>query len=184
VVDSFEQYTDDVDASQAIFQTWIDGWSNESGSQVGYTEAPFTEQTSVNGGRKSMPLAYDNADSPYYSEVSRTWETVQSWTDYGADTLRLFFKGEADNTLDSLYLRVEDSAGHAATVTHPDPDAVLTTEWTSWVVPFTEFSAADVDLENVKTLHLGIGDRDNPTPTGSGMVYIDDIEIGCPLSAE
>ena len=131
-----------------------------------------------------MPLAYDNTDSPYYSEVSRTWESTQNWTDHGADMLRLFFRGEADNAADRLYLRVEDSTGHVASVTHPDANAVLATEWGSWVVPFTEFSAADVDLTSVKTLHLGVGDRNDPTPMGSGMIYIDDIEIGRARASE
>lgn len=184
IVDNFEQYTDDTDAGEAIFQTWIDGWTNKTSSTVGYTEAPFTEQTIVHGGRQSMPLRYNNANLPCYLEVSRTWDTAQNWAGHGASTLRLFFRGETGNRPDSLYLRAEDITGHGVTVVHPDIYAVPTTEWTSWLVPLGEFGAVGVDLANVMRLCLGVGDRNNPSVTGAGIVYIDDIEIGHPISSE
>ncbi len=61
IIDGFETYNDDVDAATTIFDTWIDGWVNGSGSTVGYFDAPFAEKTIVNSGTQSMPLAYDNA---------------------------------------------------------------------------------------------------------------------------
>ncbi len=77
VVDNFESYTDE-DVGR-IFQTWIDGWGyttpapgdpgNGTGATVGYINPPFAEKTIVHGGAQSMPLAYNNADSPYYSET-------------------------------------------------------------------------------------------------------------------
>jgi len=57
VVDDFESYDDD---ENAIFDTWLDGFVNETGSTVGYFNAPFAEQTIVNSGAQSMPLIYDN----------------------------------------------------------------------------------------------------------------------------
>ena len=42
------------------FDTWHDGWVNNTGSTVGYLTAPFAEQTIVLVGRQAMPLAYDN----------------------------------------------------------------------------------------------------------------------------
>ncbi len=56
-IDGFESYTDDIDAGEAIFDTWLDGWVNETGSTVGYLEAPFAERTIVRSGAQSMPLA-------------------------------------------------------------------------------------------------------------------------------
>ena len=92
-IDDFEGYTDDIDAGQAIFQTWIDGWDDpQNGSQVGYTQAPFAEQKRVHGGKQSMPLSYDNTTASY-SEAQRTWKTPQDWTGHGADTLTLQFCG-------------------------------------------------------------------------------------------
>ncbi|MDI6450932.1 LamG-like jellyroll fold domain-containing protein [Anaerobaca lacustris] len=94
-IDDFESYTDDIDAGEAIFDTWLDGWVNNTGSTVGYLETPFAERSIVHGGKQSMPLAYDNTTSPFYSEAVRAWDAPQDWTGNGADTLRLFVAGRA-----------------------------------------------------------------------------------------
>ncbi len=95
LIDGFETYTDDIEAGEAIFDTWLDGWINETGSIVGYFDAPFAEQTIVNSGGQSMPLQYDNTESPFYSEAERIFDSPQDWTVNGADTLRLFVAGSA-----------------------------------------------------------------------------------------
>jgi concanavalin A-like lectin/glucanase superfamily protein len=89
IVDEFESYNDD---DNFIYEAWIDGWVNESGSTVGYLEAPFAEQTIVNGGRQSMPLFYDNAGVGY-AEAERTFDTPQDWTGNGLNTLLLYVHG-------------------------------------------------------------------------------------------
>ena len=373
IVDDFESYTDEV--GSRIFQTWLDGWGytepevvegNGTGATVGYLQAPFAEQTIVYTGRQSMPLDYNNAVSPWYSEAERTWPTPQDWTFNEVDTLTLYFRGnpvsfietapntitmsaagndiwnEADqcrfaykrlngngsivvrvdsllntnawakagvmiretldagsahaavvvtpgngvsfprrpfangaseqigqtgitaphwvkltrtgetftaehsadgtawtsvgpdaaassdtismassvlvglcltshnvnatttaefsnvqtaggvsgqwqvaeigadhpgNTRDDLYLVVQDSAGRPGVAVHPDPDAVLATEWTEWKVPLSDLTAAGVSVTSIKKMYIGVGDRDNPTPSGAGMLYIDDIRV-------
>jgi hypothetical protein len=97
VVDDFESYVD-ADVGR-IFQTWIDGWGyttpepgnsgNGTGATVGYIDPPFAEQTIVRSGRQSMPLAYNNADTPFYSETERTFDSPQNWTVNGMNTLSL-----------------------------------------------------------------------------------------------
>jgi len=101
IVEGFESYTDDIDAGEAIFDTWLDGWVNDTGSTVGYLETPFAERTIVQSGRQSMPLQYDNTTSPFYAETERTFETIQNWTVNGADTLRLFVAGRAPAFLET-----------------------------------------------------------------------------------
>ncbi len=95
LIDGFEAYNDDVDAATTIFDAWVDGWVNGNGSTVGYFDAPFAEQTIVRTGKQSMPLAYDNSASPFYSEAERTFDTAQDWTGGGADTLVLYVQGNA-----------------------------------------------------------------------------------------
>jgi len=90
-VDGFESYDDE---DNRIYDTWLDGWVNETGSTVGYFEAPFAEQTTVNSGAQSMPLAYDNSAAPFYSEAERDLGNA-NWTGNGADTLRVFVSGLA-----------------------------------------------------------------------------------------
>jgi hypothetical protein len=91
VVDDFETYTDD--EGSRIYEAWVDGWTNGTGSTVGYVQAPFAEQTIIHGGKQSMPLDYNNTKSPFYSEAERTFDTVQDWTANGADTFVLWFRG-------------------------------------------------------------------------------------------
>jgi hypothetical protein len=90
-VDDFESYTDD--EGGRIYETWIDGWTNGTGSVVGYLQAPFAETVVVHGGSQAMPFEYNNVKTPYYSEAQRTFDTPQDWTVNGADTLSLWFKG-------------------------------------------------------------------------------------------
>jgi Concanavalin A-like lectin/glucanases superfamily len=91
VIDGFESYNDE---DNVIYETWIDGWVNETGSTVGYLEAPFAEQTIVNSGSQSMPLQYDNSAAPFYSEAERDLGGMDLDTN-GAETLRLFVSGQA-----------------------------------------------------------------------------------------
>jgi len=93
LIEGFETYDDDIDAGTTIFGTWLDGWVNETGSTVGYLDAPFAEQNIVRTGRQSMPLTYDNAASPFYSEAERTFDSAQNWSVDGADTLLVCFQG-------------------------------------------------------------------------------------------
>lgn len=181
-IDDFEGYTDDVDAGETIYQTWIDGWTNDTGSIVGYMDSPFAERKIVHDGRQSMPLAYDNTSAPFYSEAYRTWPAAQDWTAGAADTLTLYFQGDPDNAPGTLYVALEDSAGNVAAVSNPDADAALASEWQPWPIPLSAFSSAGVNLARIETMYIGVGDRNNPSAGGTGMFYIDDILIGRPLA--
>ncbi|MHC4519461.1 MAG: LamG-like jellyroll fold domain-containing protein, partial [Planctomycetota bacterium] len=91
VIDDMESYDDE---ENRIFDTWLDGFVNGSGSTVGYFEAPFAETTIVNSGRQSMPLEYDNSASPFYSEAELDLGSMNLTTN-GADRLRVFVSGQA-----------------------------------------------------------------------------------------
>jgi len=90
-VDDFESYTDD--EGSRIYETWVDGWTNNTGSVVGYLQAPFAETAIVHGGTQAMPFEYNNVKTPYYSETERTFDTPQNWTSNGADSVALYFQG-------------------------------------------------------------------------------------------
>ncbi len=101
LIDGFETYTDNIDARETIFDTWIDGWVNDTGSTVGYLTAPFAEKTIVRSGAQSMPLQYDNSVSLFYSETERQFEAARNWTGYGADTLVLYVRGNAPSFVET-----------------------------------------------------------------------------------
>ncbi len=180
-VDDFEAYTDD--EGSRIYETWIDGYTNgQSGSTVGHIEAPFAEQKIVHGGSQSMPLDYNNVDSPFYSEAERTFATAEDWTIKEIDTLILFVRGQTTNSPAAVYVGLEDAARHSSIVVHPDPNVATTTEWTEWRIPLSSFTG--VDAARVNKMYLGAGDRENPIPDGNGMLYIDDIRLVRPVPAQ
>ncbi|MDY0355248.1 MAG: hypothetical protein RBR19_05170 [Sedimentisphaerales bacterium] len=182
LIDGFETYNDDIDAKTTIFDTWIDGWVNGTGSTVGYLNAPFAERTIVHSGRQSMPLQYDNTAAPFYSEAERTFDTAQDWTVGGADSLWLYFRGDAANSPQTLYVTLKDSAGRTATVRGMDLDAILVTEWQPWQIALSEFGG--VSLTTIKKMTIGVGNRAAPAAGGTGIVYIDDIGYGRPAAIE
>jgi len=172
-VDDFESYTDD--EGSRIYEIWIDGWTNGTGSVVGNLTAPFAEQTIVHGGLQSMPVEYNNVDPPNYSEAELAFTPTQDWTINGVDTLILYVRGQASNGAAPLSVTLEDSSGGKATVFHPDEAIVNKSSWTKWSTPLADF--ADVNAGRIKTIYITLGDRDNPTPGGAGRIYIDDIGV-------
>ncbi len=187
LLEDFESYTDDMGAGQAIFQTWRDGYGcvgcepeiqgNGTGSCVGNMSGTYAEQGIVHGGNQSMPMDYNNVKDLWYSDAERTWETPQDWTVGGADTLTLYFRGEPGNSPEPLYVRIEDGARRMAVVVHPDAGAVRATEWQKWHIALAAVRAAGVDVAAVKKMVIGVGDRQNPKPGGTGRIYIDDIRL-------
>jgi internalin A len=194
VVDDFELYTNNRDAGQAVFQAWIDGLGfskpepnnpgNGTGSIVGHDiwaqDSPYktiAETGIVHGGRHSMPLYYNNADEPYYSQTYRNWPAPQDWTLNGMDNFELYFRGASDNGPGRLYLSIEDDTGQVSVINHPNPDAVVDTEWQQWSIPLVDLMADDIDVAAIRKLHIGVGDPDNPLPGGIGIIYIDDIRV-------
>jgi hypothetical protein len=176
VLEDFESYNDDLDAKTTIFDTWIDGFANGlSNSTVGNITAPFAEQTIVHSGMQSMPLDYDNTQSPYYSEAERSWDTSQNWTVHGVDTLTLYVRGQTANTADTLYIAIEDAAGQVGTVVYPDAAVLTTAQWTEWKIPLSSLSG--VNATKINKITIGVGDRTKPAPGGAGRIYVDDIRV-------
>jgi hypothetical protein len=70
---------------------------------------------------------------------------------------------------------------NSAVVYNDNPDASQTDEWTQWNIDLQGFADLGVNLTDVDTLGIGFGDRSNPQPGGSGLVYFDDIRLYPPL---
>jgi len=175
IVDDFESYNDldpaDPDSNR-IFNAWIDGYDDPTnGSLVGYDIAPFAEQTIVYGGNQSMPLYYDN--SVGYSEATLTLTYPRDWTENGVNKLTIWFRGDSANAAETLYVALNGNA----VVNHENPDAAQTSAWTEWSIPLQAFADQGVNLANVNTISLGLGNKNNPLAGGSGMMYFDDIRL-------
>jgi len=176
IVDDFESYND-LDpadpASNRIFMAWVDGFDNPAtnGSVVGYGNPPFAEQTIVHNGSQSMPLAYDNAVGK--SETTSVLTYPRDWTEKDVDTLTIWFRGDTDNAAETLYVALNDSA----MVTNDNPDAAQRVAWTEWNIDLQVFADQGINLTNVNSITLGLGNRNNPIAGGSGMMYFDDIRL-------
>jgi len=172
IVDDFESYND-LDPAEAdsnrIFNAWIDGYDDPAnGSLVGYDSPPFAEQTIVHSGSQSMPLYYDN--SVGYSEATLTLTYPRDWTEKGVTTLTIWFRGDSANAAETLYVALNGNA----IVTNDNPNAAQAGEWTEWNIDLQTFG---VNLANVNTIALGLGNKNNPLAGGSGTMYFDDIRL-------
>ncbi len=174
-VDDFESYNDldpDDPESNRIFNVWLDGYDDPTnGSLVGYDNPPFAEQTIVHGGNQSMPLFYDN--SVGYSEATLTLTYPRDWTENGVSTLSIWFRGISDNAAETVYVALNGSA----VVNHDNPNAAQIGTWTQWNIDLHAFADQGVNLANVNTIALGLGNKRNPQAGGSGTMYFDDIRL-------
>ena len=174
IIDDFESYND-LNEGQAgsnrIYLAWLDGFDNPAvnGSVVGHANPPFAEQTIVHSGLQSMPMSYDNA----VGKSEATLTSNRDWTVNGIDTLVIWFRGSAGNAAENLYVALNNSA----VVNHDNPDAAQKTSWSQWNINLTRFADQGVDLANVTSITLGLGNRANPSAGGSGMMYFDDIRL-------
>jgi hypothetical protein len=179
VIDDFESYND-LDPtdpnSNRIFLSWIDGFDNpaQNGSIVGYANPPFAEQTIVHSGNQSMPMSYDNTVGK--SEATLTLTSNRDWTVNGVNRLTIWYRGSSDNAAENLYVVINDGA----VVNNENPEAAKRRSWTRWNIDLQTFADQGVDLTDVGSLTIGLGDRDNPTAGGSGIMYFDDIRLHAP----
>jgi hypothetical protein len=65
----------------------------------------------------------------------------------------------------------------SAGVDNDNPDAAQAASWTEWNTPLQAFADQGVNLANVNSITLGLGNRSNPVAGGTGMMYFDDIRL-------
>jgi hypothetical protein len=85
--------------------------------------------------------------------------------------------GMLSNEAEPMYVTVGDGSGATATMYHDDPNATLIDTWTQWNIDLQAFADQGVVLTDVSNLAIGFGDKDNPQPGGSGLVFFDDIHL-------
>ncbi len=182
IVDDFEDY--DAGDNQ-IWYAWTDGLGygtpgtepyslgNGTGSAVGDENTPsYTEETIVHVGNQSMPVFYDNSVL-MYSEVEKMLSSRRDWTEEGVGVLSLWFYGYASNAAEPLYVALNGNA----VVTHDNPNATQIESWTEWTIDLQAFADQGVNLANVNTIAIGLGNKKNPVAGGSGTMYFDDIRL-------
>jgi regulation of enolase protein 1 (concanavalin A-like superfamily) len=151
----------------------------------------FTGEYSDNGttwttlGSVDMPMLLDtyiglcltshNVDATCTAEFSDV--TTDGTGDWKSQDI-----GIESNTAEQLYVVLQDSAGNSAVVTNPDPAATTVSVYTQWSIPLTDF--ANVNLQAVTKMSIGVGDRANTQPGSAGDLYIDDIGLSIPSPSD
>jgi hypothetical protein len=91
----------------------------------------------------------------------------------GVGVLTIWFRGDAANAAETLYVALNDNA----VVNHDNPNAAQIETWTEWTIDLQAFADQGVNLANVNTIAIGLGNKKNPAAGGSGTIYIDDIRL-------
>jgi hypothetical protein len=138
-----------------------------NGSVVGHENPPFAEQTIVHSGSQSMPFAYDNGVGK--SEATLTLASNRDWTVNGVTTLTIWYRGDAANAAETMYVMLNGSAS----IDNDNPDAAQAVGWTEWNTPLQAFTDQGVNLTNVTSITLGLRSGTG----GTGMLYFDDIRL-------
>jgi len=163
VVDDFDSYDDDLEAETTIWHAWIDGLTDKaSGSQVGYTDAPFAERMIIHSGKQSMPLQYNNTLHAF-SEATRSLDPAQDWTARGIKSLAIYFYGASGNG-GQLYLKINDTK----LLYDGDPGDLARKSWQAWNVDLSTVG----NVSSVRSLTIGIEGSG-----ATGILYIDDIRL-------
>jgi hypothetical protein len=118
-----------------------------------------------------MPMSYDNAVGK--SEATLTLTSNRDWTVNSVNTLTIWFRGETANAAETLYIALNGNAK----VNNDNPDAAQGTSWTEWNIDLQAFADQSVNLANVNSITIGLGDKNNPVAGGAGMMYFDDIRL-------
>ncbi|MHC4702953.1 MAG: hypothetical protein ACYTFQ_20505, partial [Planctomycetota bacterium] len=171
-VDDFEAYNDIEPPdpnSNRIFDKWTDGFgTTDNGALVGNDLPPYAEQRIVHGGDQAMIYSYDN--NLKTSEATLTLVYPRDWTEGGVTKLSLWFRGDAANAAETMFIALNGTA----VVYHDDTGAAQTRAWTEWVVDLSTFG---VDLTNVDSITIGFGTKGSPAAGGAGTMRFDDIRL-------
>ena len=202
VVDDMESYTPWTTPNNNIFETWLDSFGDCAGSG-NTTGAVLTENADpVLGGIQSMKYEFDNdgtvfspcdsaqvGDRLTYSKAEvQTSDLVSGigsdWTVEGVRALYVPFHGQPGSaTTESLWVQLKDGdKGYGTKVFYgayegESLDNFNDASWHDWYIDLADF---DVDLGNVVSITIGIGDETKDTAFGSGILYFDEIRLYVP----
>ena len=180
ILDDFESYA----SISKLRDVWSDYSTNPS------TGAMVTLETEISLSGNSIKFSYCNLGYNlgcgyyYYSEVEADTADLavgSDWTRAAVRALVLPFYGDPDNTFtstDGMYVGLEDSrgAGSYAEVRYDDMNDILLEKWQEWNIDLDDFSG--VDLNDVRKIYIGFGDREDPVYSDAiGAVILDDISL-------
>ena len=143
---------------------------------VTWTPLAWNPQTISMGANVYIGLAFTSHDSDVtgaaeFSDVQTTGAVS------GVFTQQAIGVAMPTNDPAPMYVAVASSGGTPVVVDHNDPNATQVSTWTEWSINLTDFSNQGVVLTNIDSISIGFGDKANPQPGGTGVVYFDDIRL-------
>lgn len=104
--------------------------------------------------------------------------TIEGSVDQPGPLEKVLDIGMPANSSEEMYVIVEDSAGKSAVVVNPEGNiATRASNWTSWQVMLSDVADQGVDLTQIQSLKIGIGNKLNPNAGDKGKIFIDDIQL-------
>ncbi len=160
VVDNFESYNDE--EGNLIYESWADGFGIPgNGSQVGHSNPPYAERSTVHSGSQAMPLSY-GLEGATTSEATLTLAGSEDWTRGGAQALVLYIRGNLNNAAGQVYVKINGTQVYSGSPTLTAP---------IWQPLVIDLAAAGNAARNVSTLMIGV------TSSGEGLLYVDDVRL-------
>ncbi len=184
-----------------IFVVWQDGLGDcfVPGTNTG---AVLTEYDSpVLGGIQSMKYEFDNdgtvfspctmgvvTDRLMYSRIEAQTANLTSgigsdWTAGGIRALTINFHGQTGNpTTEPFWVQLQDGSGYGQKVFYgayegESLDDFNEPQWHEWNIDLADFN---VDLNDVVSIVIAIGNEDETGDHGSGTLYLDEIRLYIP----
>ncbi|AQQ71363.1 hypothetical protein SMSP2_01736 [Limihaloglobus sulfuriphilus] len=165
---------------------YFETYADTEALQAVWNGSPELETTIVRSDAGAMKFVYDTTAAPYYDEVTCTSPAITDFTAENVQSLRLSIRGMETNSPEMLYVGIADGSGNSATVMFDgEPADFIMYDWQvdsdgspSWVdyyFDLGEFAAAGVDLTDVVSYSVGVGD--GAAEGGTGTIYVDDIRL-------
>ncbi len=149
-------------------------WTKLAATDGSPSSATITMPASVYVGMVVCSNSAGNLAVADFSQIKTTGAVTGAWqtADVGV--------AQPANKPDSLYVIVQDNTGKSKTIVHPDPKATCVVDWTEWRIPLKDLTG--INTAAIKKMTIGIGDRSSPKAGSAGILFIDDIGYGHPLS--
>ncbi len=105
-----------------------------------------------------------------FSNVTISGTVAQQWAHQDV--------GISSNAPEPLFVALSSKTVSPVAVYHDDANATTINTWTEWIIPLSAFADQGLNLTDIDTISIGLGNQgDVTTPGGSGKIFIDDIRL-------
>jgi hypothetical protein len=180
VVDDFDSYANTEPDLDAV---WNDYWDNGSDAIITLEKSPdiVHEGNSVAMNYYNITFDVSKLVGSWMDAATSDLDIGSDWTVSGAAALVLYFRGSAGNSVEKMWVELEDTSSNAGYVLYDgDANDITVESWHEWNIDQAIFDACGVTLTALDNIKVGVGGyaRTGQTKKGtSSNVYFDDFEV-------